>query len=122
MIFLWKFKMAILKIMKKDPIADLTEEIRDLKTRIISLETKNVETKSVEANVKVKPQEKRTAIYTIANDDFIPTEEVEEEIPFLPKPKFGEILINKLDTEKQDLDTESVKKLREKKCSASQLD
>jgi len=113
---IWKFIMSI-RMMKKDPIAELTEEIKELKMRIYSLELQK------NANVFVRPPEERTAVFAPANSfepkNFEPkTESVfeEEDAPFLPKPKFGDLSLKKgVEATQSDFNDEAVVELKKRK-------
>ena len=83
MVFRKLLNMA-LRFIKTDPISELTDEIKELKMRIQNLEQNHA---AVETQVFIRPTEDRTAIFS-------PPELVfeEDEIPFLPKPKFWRYL------------------------------
>ena len=107
MVFRKLLNMA-LRFIKTDPISELTDEIKELKMRIQNLEQNHA---AVETQVFIRPTEDRTAIFS-------PPELVfeEDEIPFLPKPKFGDFSLNKgLEATQSDFNDEDVIKLKNRK-------
>jgi hypothetical protein len=108
---IWKFIMSI-RMMKKDPIAELTGEIKELKMRIYSLELQK------NADVFVRPPEERTAVYAPVNNFEPKAESVfeEEDAPFLPKPKFGDLSLKKgVEATQSDFNDEAVVELKKRK-------
>ena len=97
-------------MMKKDPIAELTGEIKELKMRIYSLELQKNE------NVFVRPPEERTAVFAPANNFEAESVFEEEDAPFLPKPKFGDLSLKKgVEATQSDFNDEAVVELKKRK-------
>lgn len=102
-----------LRFIKKDPISELTEEIKELKMRIHSLENRKPE-----PQVFIRPPEERTVLFSPANVelDLQNASVFEEETPFLPKPKFGDLSLKKgVEATQSDFNNEDVVKLKKRK-------